>query len=96
MLDMVFRCMALFLLIFCGGQVMIFIGLVLWVVWIDAIKPRMIREIEIDRMAGDIVASHADPEREALARHERAWYCSDGAGQTYWWRVRKAVKKRLA
>eukprot|EP01132_Coremiostelium_polycephalum_P008820 gene8820-10835_t len=72
MLDMIFQGIALFLLIFCGGQVVIFIGLILWVVWIDAIKPRMIPKAEIDSMAGDIIASSADPEREAFARHERA------------------------
>lgn len=78
MLDMIFQGIALFLLIFCGGQVVIFIGLILWVVWIDAIKPRMIPKAEIDSMAGDIIASSADPEREAFARHERA-------GQVWLW-----------
>lgn len=95
MLDMIFRGIALFLLIFCGSQVVIFIGLVLWVVWIDAIKPRMIPEAEIDRIAGDIIASYADPEGEAFTRHQYAWDRSDGAEQTYWHRVRKAVRRLL-
>jgi len=56
--------------------------------WIDAIKPRLIP-------AADIVANYPDPEGEAFARHERAWYDSDGAEQTYWYRVRKAVQKRM-
>jgi len=96
MLDMIFQGIALFLLIFCGGQVVTFIGFILWVVWMDAIKPRMIPKAEIDSMAGDIIASYADPEREAFARHERAWYRSEGAEQTYWWRVRKVIRTRLA
>lgn len=50
---------------------------------------------EIDRVAADIIASYPDPEDEAFARHERAWYNCDGAEQAYWYRVRKAVKRRL-
>lgn len=92
MLDMIFQGVALFLLIFCGGQVVIFIGLVLWVVWIDAIKPRMMSEAEIDRMADDIVANYLDPEGEAFARHQYAWDRSDGPELVYWHRVRRAVR----
>ena len=50
---------------------------------------------DIARVADDIIASYPDPEREAFARHERAWYDSDGAEQTYWYRVRKAIRRRL-
>lgn len=45
-------------------------------------------------LAADIIANYPDPEKEAFARHERAWYDSDGAEQTYWHRVRKAVRRR--
>ncbi len=57
-------------------------GLVLWTVWTDAIKLRLIPADDIDRVADDIIASYPDPELEAFARHERAWYDSDGAEQT--------------
>lgn len=70
-------------------------GLMLWMAWTDAIKPRLIPADDIDRVADDIIASYPDPEHEAFARHERAWYRSDGAEQTYWYRVRKAVRWRL-
>ena len=64
-------------------------------IWKDAIKPRLIPAEDINRAAEDIIGSYSDPEEEAFARHERAWYRSDGAEQTYWHRVRKAVRKRL-
>lgn len=83
------------LVAFLGGQALIFIGLVLWTIWTDAIKPRLIPTDDIARVADDIIASYPDPELEAFARHERAWYDSDGAEQTYWYRVRKAVRRRL-
>lgn len=95
MLDVVVDVFSWPALIVCGGQVLIFIGLVMWMVWTDAIKPRLIPAAEIDRPADDIIAGYPDPEEEAFARHERAWYRSDGAGQTYWYRVRKAVRRRL-
>jgi len=84
------------LLIFFGGQAIIFIGLVLWTVWTDSIEPRLIPSDDIARVADDIIASYPDPELEAFARHERAWYDSDGAEQTYWYRVRRAIQSKLA
>jgi hypothetical protein len=95
MWDIFVRGVAWLLLIFFGGQAVTFVGLMLWMAWTDTIKPRLIPAGDIDRMADDIVANYADPEEEAFARHERAWYRSDGAQQTYWLRVRKAVRKRL-
>lgn len=83
------------MLIFLGGQAVIFVGLVLWAMWTDAIKPRLIPADDIERVADNIIASHPDPELEAFARHERAWHDSDGAGQVYWLRVRKAIRRRL-
>lgn len=56
---------------------------------------RLIPADDIARVADDIIASYSDPELEAFVRHERAWYDSDGAEQTYWHRVRKAVRRRL-
>lgn len=81
---------------FLGSQLVGFVALLLWVVWTDAIKPRLIPFAEIDRVAAELVANYPDPEEEAFARHERAWYRSDGAEQTYWCRVRKAVRRKLS
>lgn len=95
MVDLLLAVLHWLLLIFFGGQAFAFVGLMLWTIWIDAIKPRLIPAADIDRVAADIVASYPDPELEAFARHERAWYDSEGAEQTYWYRVRKAVQKRM-
>lgn len=95
MWDIFVQALSWLLLIFFGGQALIFIGLVLWTIWTDAIKPRLIPADDIARVADDIIASYPDPELEAFARHERAWYDSDRAEQTYWYRVRKAVRRRL-
>ncbi|MDH4986201.1 hypothetical protein QEZ47_11775 [Aminobacter anthyllidis] len=84
------------LIIFVGAQAIIFVGLVLWTIWTDTIKPRLIPADDIAQAADDIIASYPDPELEAFARHERAWYDSDGAEQTYWYRVRRAVRRRLS
>jgi len=78
-----------------GVPTLMFIGLILQMVWTDAIKPRLIPAEDIERATDDLIASSADLEREAFARQERAWYDSDGAEQTYWYRVRKAVRRRL-
>lgn len=83
------------LIAFFGGQTLLFVSLVLWMVWRDAIAPRLIPNAEIDSAAEDIIANYPDPELEAFARHQRAWYRSDGAEQTYWRRVRRAVRQRL-
>lgn len=95
MWDVIVKAVPWLLLIFLGGQAVIFVCLVLWMVWTDGIKPRLIPADHIARVADDIIASYPDPELEAFARHERAWYDSDGAEQTYWYRVRKAVRRRL-
>ena len=95
MWDILVQAISWLLLVFFGGQAIIFIGLMLWMTWTDAIKPRLISPDDIDRVADDIIANYPDPELEAFARHERAWYRSDGAEQTYWYRVRKAVRRRL-
>lgn len=81
---------------FFGAQALIFVGLVTWSIWTDAIEPRLIPADDIERVAGEIIANFADPEEEeAFARHQRAWYRSDGAELTYWYRVRQAVGRRL-
>lgn len=83
------------LLIFFGLQGAILFGAIGWIVWIDAIKPRLIPPREIERVADEIITNYPDPEEEAFARHQRAWFRSDGAEQVYWLRVRKAVRRRL-
>lgn len=93
--DILSKAVSWLLVAFFGGQVLIFIGLILRMIWTDSIKPRLIPADDITRVADDIIASYPDPELEAFARHERAWYDSDGAEQTYWYRVRKAVRRRL-
>lgn len=95
MFDVVVYVFSWLVLIVSGSQVLIFIGLILWMNWTDTIKPRLIPAAEIDRVADDIIAGYPDPEEEAFARHVRAWYRSDGAEQIYWYRVRKAVRRRL-
>lgn len=61
----------------------------------NSIEHSLIPADDIVRLGEDIIASYPDPELEAFARHERAWYDSDGAEQTYWYRVRKAIRRRL-
>lgn len=95
MWDIPFQTVSWLLLIFFGGQAAIFVGFLLWTVWTNGIKPSLIPTDDIARVADDIIARYPDPELEAFARHERAWYDSDGAEQTYWYRVRKAVRRRL-
>ncbi|WP_246072143.1 hypothetical protein [Martelella lutilitoris] len=83
------------ILVFCGIQLIIFVGLIAWGIWTDSIKPRLIPSEEITRVADELIEHFADPAEEALLRQHDAWYRSDGAEQTYWRRVRKAVKRRL-
>ncbi|WP_436102025.1 hypothetical protein [Pararhizobium sp. LjRoot238] len=94
-MDLILEALRWLLVAFFGGQVLVFIGLVLWTVWTDTIKPRLIPPAEIDHAADEIIAKFSDPEDEVSARHERAWYKSDGAEQAYWYRVRRAVRRRL-
>lgn len=96
MFDLAGQVLGWLLLVFFGGQALIFVGLVLWSVWMDSIKPWLTPRAEIDREAEAIIAGYADPEGEAFARHERAWYRSEGAEQTYWYRVRKTVRRKLS
>lgn len=67
------------LLVFFCSQALVVIGLIVWMIWIDAIKPRLIPATEIDRVAADIIANYSDPQDEAFARQKHAWYRCDGA-----------------
>ncbi len=82
-------------IIFFGSQVLILIGLFLWMIWMNAIKPRLIPASHIEGEADEIIANYPDPAKEAFARHEHAWHHGDRAEQAYWGRVRKAVRQRL-
>lgn len=95
LIDLLLESFRWLLIVFFGGQALIFIGLVLWTIWTGVIRPRLIPADDIDRVAADIIDNYPDPELEAFARHERAWYDSEGAEQTYWYRVRMAVRRRL-
>ena len=68
MWDVFVQAVSWLLLIFFGGQALIFIGLVLWTIWTDAIRPRLIPANDIDRVAADIIATVAiEPTLESLA-----------------------------
>lgn len=95
MVDVLFEVMRWLLVAFFGGQLLIFAGLIVWSIWTDAIRPQLIPAKDIDRIAADFISQYPDPEREAFARRERAWYRSESAEQTYWHRVEKAVRRRL-
>jgi len=56
-------------MIFFGGQAIIFVGLVLWTIWTDASKPRLIPADDIAQVADDIIARHAQS-RQAAVEHE--------------------------
>lgn len=60
-----------------------------------AIQPRLIPRRHIDEAADQIIGEFADPEWEAFLRHDQAWHDSDGAAQTHWLRVRKAIRRKL-
>jgi hypothetical protein len=95
MIDFVVAGVQWFMLVFFGAQAITFVGLLLWSFWTDSIKPRLVSSAVVEREADTIIAAYLDPEEEAFARHEQAWYRSDGAAQTYWYRVRKAVRRKL-
>ena len=95
LLDFLARSGPWLLLAFCGAQALTLLGLALWWVWGGAVRPRLIPAADIDRAAAEIIADSRDPEAEASARHEAAWERSDGAAQVYWFRVRRAVARRL-
>lgn len=80
--------------VFYGSQLVIIVGLFSWLVYQDAVRPRLIPAGEIERVADEIIAGHAEPEREACLREENDWYgCAFGSG-VYWRRVRRAIARR--
>ncbi|SCM78045.1 conserved hypothetical protein [uncultured Pleomorphomonas sp.] len=93
--DLILETLLWVLLVFCGSLALTFAGLILQVAWIDLIRPALTPAAVIDRLVDDIIASYPDPEQEAQARLERARSGSDGAEQVYWYRVRRAVRRRL-
>jgi hypothetical protein len=62
MWDMAVQVVAWLLLVFFGGQAVTFSGLVLWTVWADTIRSRLIPTTDIDREADEMIANYADPE----------------------------------
>lgn len=66
-----------------------------WAVWDHGIRPRLIPQVEIDRLAQDIVNRHEDPKEAAFIEHQAAWYRSDPYEQGKWLRVRKTIRIML-
>ncbi len=93
--DSILEALRWVLLAFCGSLALTFAGLILWTIWTDVVRMALIPVAVIDRMADDIIANYPNPEEEALARRERAYSGGAGAEQFYWYRVRKAIRRRL-
>lgn len=89
-----FKIFGFVLLAFFAVQYLIAIAIGLWLFWRYLAGSWLIPRREIERAADDIIANHPDPALEAFARHEQAWYRSDSAAQTYWYRVRRAIRRR--
>jgi hypothetical protein len=50
---------------------------------------------EIERVADESIAPITTRKRKSLSATS-AWFRSDGAGQKYWYRVRKSVRRKLS
>jgi len=84
-----------FLVFFFGSQLVIFVGLLIWVIWQDSVKPRLIPQAEIDALAEDWIARHDNPEEAAYGEQWRAWHRCEKAEQVKWKRIRKAINRTL-
>lgn len=66
-------------------------------IWQGLIRPRFIPQREIDELANEVMANHADdPEAAAFREEHHHWYRSDEFEQGRWRRVRKEIQRRLA
>jgi hypothetical protein len=64
----------------------------LWCVWENEIRPRLIPAAEIDRLSAEMIAKHGQAaEDHAAAEEQTAWYDSDPVEQGKWRRVRKRL-----
>lgn len=67
-----------------------------WDVVEKFVRPGLIPEAEIARLADEIMSRYPDdPERAALIEEHAAWYRSQDYEQGKWRRVRKAIGRRL-
>jgi hypothetical protein len=94
MVEFIVQAILLLCILFFGSQLALFICLLCWCIYKDAIEPRMVPQSEINEIADSIIESFDDPERTAYLRGQAAWYESDIGGHIYWRRVGKAVEKR--
>lgn len=91
MWDTVYRVVLGVVFVYVFIQLLCFIGLVVFGVWKGMVEPRLISDEHINAVAAELIRLYPDPNLEAFARQEKAWYNGDGAEQGYWYRVRKAV-----
>ena len=69
----------------------------LWCVWENEIRPRLIPAAEIDRLSAEMIAKHGQAAEEQAAIEEHAaWYNADYTEQGKWRRVRKRVSSMLS
>jgi hypothetical protein len=67
---------------------------ILWVLWQDSIRPRLIPRAEIDTLAAELLAGHGPGAEEvASAEEEQAWRNSRPFEQRKWRRVRKRIER---
>jgi len=67
---------------------------ILWVLWQDSIRPRLIPRAEIDTLAAELLARHGPGAEEvASAEEEQAWRNSRPFEQGKWRRVRKRIER---
>jgi hypothetical protein len=72
-------------------------GALLWCVWENEIRPRLIPAAEIDRLSAEMIAKHGQAAEEQAAIEEHAaWYNADYTEQGKWRRVRKRVSSMLS
>ncbi|MCZ7479566.1 hypothetical protein [Rhizobium rhizogenes] len=67
----------------------------LWVTWKSCIRPMFIVDVEIKRIADELVQQHGERAAEiALIEEDRAWRYSQNFEQGKWRRVRAELRRR--
>jgi len=65
-------------------------------VFIDGtIRPMLIPDAEIKRLAAELISRHENPEEVAFIEEHSAWYRSNNFEQGKWRRVRNETKRQL-
>jgi hypothetical protein len=71
-----------------------FWGVLLWVLWEGAVRPRLIPRAEIDSLAAKMLARHGGRAEEvAFNEQHLAWRNSKPFEQGKWRRVRKRIER---